>query len=72
MDPKLNQCQGGGETVVACTGTHFRHTVIDSFFSAANHHSDTRLLWKLSDKAKFKNMIEEARGSSCEARGTGK
>ena len=49
VDPKLNQCQGGGQTAVACTGTHSRHTesqvnaVIDGFLGAANHNSDTQL-----------------------------
>jgi hypothetical protein len=59
LDPKLNQCQGGGQTMVACAGTHFHHTesrvnvVIDGFLSAANHDSDTQFF-------KFENVTEEA------------
>jgi hypothetical protein len=49
-----------------CMGTHFHYTesqvnaIINGFLSAANHDSNTQLLWKLSDKAKFANLIEEA------------
>jgi hypothetical protein len=46
-------------------GTHFHYTesqvnaAINGFLSAIIHDSNTQLLWKLSDKAKFEDQIEE-------------
>ena len=65
-DPEMNQWLDGGETVVMCMGTHFHYTesqvkaVIDGFLSAVSHDSSTQFLWKLSNKAKFEHLIEEA------------
>ena len=65
-DPELNRWLNKGETVLMCMGTHFYHTesqvkaVIDGFLSAVKHDSGTQFLWKLSDKPKFENLIEEA------------
>ncbi|KAF9649882.1 hypothetical protein BDM02DRAFT_3094070, partial [Thelephora ganbajun] len=65
-DPELNQWLNRGETAMLCTGSHFRPTeprvsvVIDGFLSTVNHDSNTQFLWRLSDRAKSENLIEEA------------
>ena len=49
-----------------CTGAYFHYTksqvnaIINGFLRAANHDLNTHFLWKLSDKAKIANVIEEA------------
>jgi hypothetical protein len=66
VDPELNQWLEKGQTVVMSMGTHFYYTesqvnaIINGFLGAVDHHSDTQLLWKLSDKAKFENLIDVA------------
>jgi hypothetical protein len=65
-DPELNRWLDRGETVLMCMGTHFHYSesqvkaVIDGFLGAITHDSNTQFLWKLSDKSKFDDLIEEA------------
>ena len=66
VDPELNRWLGRRETVVMCMGAHFFFTetlvkaVINGFLSAVNHDSDVQFLWKLPNKAKFEDLIEDA------------
>ena len=64
-DPELNRWLDRRETVVMCMGTLFTYSesqvraVINGFLIAANCHSDIQFLWKLSNKSKFEDLIEE-------------
>ena len=66
VDPELNRWLGKRETVMMCMGTHFLFTesqvkaVINGFLSAVNHDSDVQFLWKLPNKGKFEDLIEDA------------
>jgi hypothetical protein len=66
VDPELNRWLDKRETVMMCMGTHFHYTesqvkaIINGFLSAANHDTNTQFFWKLSDKARFEDLIEEA------------
>ena len=64
VDPELDRWLGRRETVVMCMGTHFHYTesqvtaIANGFLGAINHNSNIQFLWKLSDKAKFENLIK--------------
>jgi len=65
VDPELCQWLNRGETVMMCMGTHFNYSepqakaVIDGFLGAADHGSNTQFLWKLPNKSRFENLINE-------------
>ena len=65
-DSDLNTWLNRGETVLMSMGTHFHYSesqvkaILDGFLSAVTHDSNTQLLWKLSDKPRFENLIREA------------
>ena len=54
--------------MVMCIGAHFHYTesqvspIINGCLNTVNYDSNTQLLWKLSDRTKFKNLIKEALG----------
>jgi len=66
VDPELNQWLNRGETVIMCMGTHFSYSesqakaVIDGFLGAVDHGSNIQFLWKLRNKSRFENFINEA------------
>ena len=65
-DPQLNLWLNRGETMLMSMGTHFHYSetqvkaIIHGFLSAVSQDSNTQLLWKLSGKSKFEDLIEEA------------
>ena len=64
--PDLNRWLDRGETVLMCMGTHFYYSesqvkaVINGFLGSVPHNSNIQFLWKLSDKSRFEDLLEEA------------
>jgi hypothetical protein len=65
-DPDLNRWLNRGKTVLMCMGTHFFYSesqvkaVINGFLSAVPDSSNVQFLWKVSDKSRFEDLLEEA------------
>jgi hypothetical protein len=65
-DPELNRWLDRGQTVLMYMGTHFCYSesqvkaILNGFLSAVGHDSSTQFLWKLPNRSKFENLIEEA------------